>query len=296
MEQMTKAEFNARHNMKVAADIVLFTVRDESIDNPRKTPELKLQVLLIKRKSSAEQGKWALPGGAVENNEDVHTAAYRELKEETNIDNVYIEQLYTWGKHDRDPRAEEDPQNRSVSVSYMALVDSEKLNIQAGDDAEDAQWFTIEAKLISKTEKPKINGFAMEYLYELHLSNTAHAFNSKVIVKRMIDGSIVKTELEFQESPIAFDHAQILYYALERLRNKTEYTNIAFNLMPELFTLGEIQKVYEVILGKKLNDSNFRTRTIKNMVIETNQKRKEGQYRHGKLYRYNPEWSRDNIW
>jgi 8-oxo-dGTP diphosphatase len=293
---MTKEEFNKMHNMKVATDVVLFTVRDESIDNPRKPPARKLQVLMIKRKGEAECGKWALPGGVVANNEDGYAAAYRELEEETNIDNVYIEQLYTWEKHDRDPRAKEDPQNRAVSISYMALVDSEKLNVQAGDDAEDAQWFTIESKLVSKTEKPKENGFDMEYLYEVHLANANYDLVGEVIVKRIIEGSIVKTELSYKESQIAFDHVQILHYALERLRNKVEYTNIAFNLMPEYFTLGEIRQVYEILLGKKLNASNFSTRTIKGMVIETNLKKREGQHRHGTLYRSNPEWARDNIW
>lgn len=285
MERMTKEEFNARHNMKVATDIIIFTVRAEEPDDSAKAADPKLQVLLIKRKGETEHGKWAIPGGAVANDEDVDTAAYRELVEETNIDNIYIEQLYTWGAKDRDPRAVEDRQNRAVSVSYLALVDSKMLDIQAGDDAADAQWFTINSKLVNKTEQSNAKGFDLTYLYELQLSNANLQFVSEVAVSKEVQGSVVRTEISVPKSgEIAFDHAKILHYALERLCNKVEYTNIVFNLMPERFTLAELKEVYETILHKTIGAAAF-TERIKHMVVKT------GEYsEQGKLYRFNPAW------
>jgi len=111
-------------------DALLFTVFDEEGDNDLKVPEKELKVLLVKRKDHPFIGQWALPGGFVGMNESLDEAARRELKEETNVEGVYLEQLYSWGEVNRDPRM------RVLTVSYMALINRLKLNLQAGDDAE----------------------------------------------------------------------------------------------------------------------------------------------------------------
>jgi len=302
--RMTAEEFDKQHNMKIATDVLLYTVRNENQENLRKLPEKKLQLLMIKRKGEPHKGQWAIPGGAVENNEDIDVAAYRELKEETNIDNVYVEQLYTWGAKDRDPRAALSPQNRAVSVSYMALVDSEKLNIQAGDDAEDAKWFTVQYSTMATTlEDGKGSVFGKERDYSLtflHKEGDEEIECSAIVrVKHMIEGTVVYTEREVLKSDnIAFDHAKIIQYSLERLQNKVEYTNIAFNLMPDYFTLAEIQDVYEILLDKELLTPNFRKKMIDvdRLVIPTNNKRTDKVgHRPSILYKFNPDWFNKNI-
>src|SRR5690348_3911705 len=82
-------------------DALLFTVCDEEENNYRKVPDKELKVLLIKRKDHPFIGQWALPGGFVGMKESLDEAAKRELKEETNIDEIYMEQLYSWGEVDR---------------------------------------------------------------------------------------------------------------------------------------------------------------------------------------------------
>lgn len=303
LERLAPGEFNRRHNMKVATDVLIYTVRDQNQDNPRKVPEKQLQLLLIQRRGNPCQGDWAIPGGIVENTESVDAAAYRELKEETNIDNVYIEQLYSWGDEKRDPRAQEAPDNRSVSISYMALVDSDKLNVKAGDDAADARWFSVDcSSMVYTLEDGKGSILGKEYDYSLKLTNDNGVepivCAAVVKVKHVIEGAAIRTEREVVKSDgIAFDHAMIIQYSLERLRNKVEYTNIAFNLMPELFTLGELKNVYEILLGKELLTPNFRKKILEvdKLVIPTNHKKTEVGHRPSQMYRFNPEWFIKNL-
>src|SRR5580658_9277731 len=109
----------------VAVDIVLFTIQDRS-----------LQLLLIKRLIAPYQGSWALPGGFVLEDESLEQATYRELREETGVEKVYLEQLYTFGEPKRDPRG------RVISVAYYALV-SHSQALHAGTDGSDAAWFPL---------------------------------------------------------------------------------------------------------------------------------------------------------
>ena len=91
------------------------------------------------------------------------------------------------------------------------------------------------------------------------------------------------------KSDLAFDHAKILIYAIERLKNKVEYTTIAFSLMPEKFTLTELQRVYEILLDKSLFKANFR-RKIADMVIETEEYEESAGHRPSKLFKFNTNW------
>jgi len=100
----------------VTVDMLIFSVTDEEKKNYRKLPEKVLRLLMIKRGDHPYLGQWALPGGFVKMDESLDEAALRELKEETNINDIYMEQLYTWGAVARDPRT------RVISVSYMSLV------------------------------------------------------------------------------------------------------------------------------------------------------------------------------
>ncbi len=112
----------------VTTDIAIFTVRDE-----------QLQLLLIKRRGEPFKGKWALPGGFVQIDEDLEEAAKRELREETGVSGIYLEQLYTFGAVQRDPR------ERVITVAYFALIPSEKLELRPATDADAVGWFAMNA-------------------------------------------------------------------------------------------------------------------------------------------------------
>lgn len=203
----------------VTVDVVMMSLRQKD-----------LQVLLVKRRSWPYEGMWAIPGGFVNIDESLEDAAKRELQEETQVENVYLEQLYTFGEPGRDPRT------RVITVVYFALLDSERLQVKAASDAADVDWFPV---------------------YDL--------------------------------PQLAFDHQQILEYTLNRLRGKLEYTTIAFNLLPEQFTLRELQRVYEIILHKKLDKRNFRKKVLSTGILEdTGAKKMEGTHRPARLYRFNP--------
>lgn len=301
---LTEEEFLEKYDVSmferpsVTADMLIFTVVNEEEENYRKLPEKSLKLLMVKRGDHPFMGQWALPGGFVAMQESVEDAALRELKTETNVDNVYMEQLFTWGDVGRDPRT------RVISCSYMALTDSTKLNIVAGDDADDAKWFNISYNLTQEKKTITEKGYIAEKLYSINLWNGTRmhkraesevndkpeALSATVKVVEEVEGRVIRISRDVVKSKgIAFDHAKMIEYGIERLKNKIEYTDIAFNLMPELFTLSELQQVYEVILGKELLAAAFR-RKIADMVIETNQFTKDAGHRPSKLYRFNHSW------
>lgn len=287
---LTEEQFLARYDAgkyerpSVTVDMLVFTVTNEEKENYRKLPEKVLKILMVKRGDHPCMGYWALPGGFVNIDESLDQAALRELKEETNIENIYMEQLYTWGDVGRDPRT------RVIGCSYMCLIDSGKLDIRAGDDADDVRWFSLSTKLIEQKKTITEKGYITQDWVRLILKSGEEELAATIRVDKKVEGNVVKTTREIVESGnIAFDHAKIIEYAIERLRNKIEYTDIAFSLMPERFTLTELQQVYEVILGKELLKANFR-RKISGMVIETNEYTRDAGHRPSKLYKYNPNW------
>lgn len=268
----------------VTVDMLIFTVTEQEEKNYRKLPEKVLKLLMIKRADHPYISQWALPGGFVKMDESLDSAALRELKEETNIDEIYMEQLYTWGEVARDPRT------RIISTSYLSLVDSTSLYIKANDDADDARWFTVSCKMHEDRKTLTENGYTHQRLFKLTLSNDEENLSAIIKTTRIIDGKVTKIEREIVESDgIAFDHAKIIQYGIERLRSKIEFTDIAFNLMPELFTLTELQQVYEVILDTELLKANFRRKTA-DMVTETNEYTKDAGHRPSKLFKFNPNW------
>ncbi|NQX66181.1 NUDIX hydrolase [Paenibacillus alba] len=287
---LTEAEFLESYDASiyerpsVTVDMLIFTVMDEAKENYRKLPEKSLKLLLVKRGVHPYLGQWALPGGFVTQTESLDEAALRELKTETNVDEVYMEQLYTWGDVSRDPRT------RVISCSYMALVDGSLLEVKAGDDADEARWFNVSYRVLEEKKTLLGKDFVFEKVVRITLSNHTDTLEAvvKVIEKYVGKAFMVEREMVVANG-IAFDHAEMIQCAVERLRNKIEYTDIAFNLMPELFTLSELQQVYEVTLGKELLSAAFR-RKIANMVTETNQFTKDAGHRPAKLFRFNPNW------
>jgi 8-oxo-dGTP diphosphatase len=201
----------------VTTDVVVFTIRDQ-----------RLHLLLIQRANPPFQGQWALPGGFLDIDEDIETCAARELAEETGLDDLFLEQLYTFGEPGRDPR------ERVISVAYYALVSSARIaEPVASSDATAVAWFPF--------------------------------------------GGLPQT---------AFDHATIIAKAHERLVAKLDYSSIALQFMPELFTLSELQAVYETLRGSKLDKRNFRKRILSlDILEETGEQRRNGNHRPARAYR-----------
>jgi 8-oxo-dGTP diphosphatase len=201
--------------MRVAVDIVIFTIQAGV-----------LKVLLVKRKIEPHRGQFAIPGGFIHDDEDLDEAALRELREETGVTDVYLEQLYSFGEPKRDPRG------RVISISYFALISADR-KLSAGSDAAEASWWPMK-------ELPKL----------------------------------------------AFDHASILNYALERLRNKLEYTTVGFQLLPEKFTLVQLQEVYEAILDKNLDKRNFRRKMSLLKILKPLNEYQPSARRPAQLFRF----------
>ncbi|MEL7538820.1 MAG: NUDIX domain-containing protein [Pseudomonadota bacterium] len=131
----------------VTVDIAIFSIRHDA-----------LNVLLIKRAQAPFAGEWALPGGFVGIDEALEVAAARELNEETGVDAGYLEQLYTFGAPQRDPR------ERVISVAYFALIPSDRLEIRAASDAEGVAWFPVSELPALAFDHDKILATALERL------------------------------------------------------------------------------------------------------------------------------------
>lgn len=191
--------------------------------------EADLKLLLIQRKLTPFKGAWALPGGFVRLEEDLETAARRELAEETGIKRLYLEQLYTFGDPDRDTR------ERVISVAYYALVGLAAHAVQAASDAERVAWFPV-------AELPRL----------------------------------------------AFDHERIVEVARKRLKAKVRYEPIGFELLPEKFTLGELQRLYETVLEQPLDKRNFRKKILGMELLEAlDEYQQDVAHRAAQYYRFN---------
>lgn len=190
--------------------------------------EETLKVVLVERDVEPFEGMWALPGGFVRNGESLEDAALRELREETGIKDVFLEQLYTFGKPNRDPRG------WVVSVAYYALVAPDQHHLLATTDARRAEWFPV-------NKLPKL----------------------------------------------AFDHAEVLQTALQRLRGKLTYAPIGFELLPDKFSIRQLQTLYEIVLGQKLDNRNFRKKIFSLDVLkELNEMQTNVAHRAARLYKF----------
>lgn len=204
--------------LHVSTDVVIFTIRDAT-----------LQVLLRRRYSeSLDRAMWALPGGYLKPVEPLEECAKRTLALQTGLENVYLEQLYTFGRPDRHPKS------RVITVSYFALIAYDEPQCHQRREPRNVVWHDARS------------------LPELYL-----------------------------------DHAEIVTLADQRLKAKLDYSTIAFQLMPDTFTLSELQNVYELILGESLDKRNFRKRMLaQDYLVDTGEVRRNGSHRPARLYRY----------
>ncbi|HEU4726920.1 MAG TPA: NUDIX domain-containing protein, partial [Kofleriaceae bacterium] len=181
-----------RHAMAVSVDCLVFGY-DEG----------QLRVLLIERRTPPFAGRWAIPGGFVEEGETLRQAAERELAEETSLGKVFLEQFQVFDAVGRDPRG------RVLSVAFLALVKPSAGRLVASSDAARAAWFLLD-------ELPDL----------------------------------------------AFDHRAILREGLDRLRADLLRRPIGLELLPRRFTLGQLQRLYEAVLNRAFDASNFRKKIL----------------------------------
>ena len=214
----------------VTVDIVLFTVVDRA-----------LRVLLIKRKKHPFQDHWALPGGFVRPDENAEHAAWRELGEEAGAKGIFLELLYTFSEPGRDPRT------WVISIAHYALVTADRIQLRAGSDAKDAQWFLV------RDGKARLE------------------------VVPLTGGSPVK---------LAFDHQKIVETAVSRIRGKLDYVPIGFQLLPEKFTLTQLQEVHEAVLGRPLDKRNFRAKVLRDGLVKPTKEQLKGAHRPAQLFKY----------
>ncbi len=211
----------------LAVDVALMTVSDGV-----------LRVLLVQRDEPPHAGCWALPGVFLKMDETLEQAAMRALSTKAHIEDVFLEQLYTFGDPARDPRT------RVISVAYYALVDDGRLR---GQDL-------LRVRVPWEGEE----GGPVEAVAP--------------------DGTPVS---------LAFDHAGILGMAVKRLRGKLDYSPIGFQLLPELFTLRQLQDIHETILGRPLNKDSFRRRMVASGQLEpTGHREDDVEHRPAELYRF----------
>ncbi|MBD2201895.1 NUDIX hydrolase [Calothrix sp. FACHB-1219] len=216
-------------DFKVGVDNVIFSVD---------TAQNRLLVLLIMRQQEPFLNSWSLPGTLVRQGESLEDAAYRIMAEKIRVNNLYLEQLYTFGGPERDPREANDSYNvRYLSVSYFALVRFEEAELIA-DGVTGIAWYPVK-----------------------------------------------------QLPQLAFDHDQILAYGHRRLRNKLEYSPVAFEVLPEMFTLNDLYQLYTTVLGENFSDySNFRSRLLKlGFLCDTGIKVSRGAGRPASLYKFDAE-------
>jgi 8-oxo-dGTP diphosphatase len=226
---------SAFERLSVAVDVALISAQDG-----------ELHTLLVRRREHPHKDRWALPGGFVRPREAVDAAAARVLADKAALKGVFLEQLYTFGEPDRDPRT------RVVSVAYYALVDNTRFAEAAAGKGE-------------RVLTPRI----------------------RVPWQGEAGGVVQVVDDRGKALPLAFDHADVLGVAVKRLRGKLDYAPIGFQLLGDTFTLRDLQRVHETVLGRALNKDSFRRRMLASGLLKSTGKAQTGDaHRPAELYRF----------
>jgi Uncharacterized conserved protein len=206
-------------NIAISVDCVIFCY-----------DEKQLKVLLIKSDLEEFSGLYSLLGDLVRPDEDLDSASYRILRERTGMDDVYLEQVHTFGSINR------HPSGRVITTAYYSLIDAKHQKLRVNNH--ELQWQPV--KSIRK---------------------------------------------------LAFDHKIIVDTCLQRLREHVMDHPVVFNLLPEKFSLRELQELYQAILDTELDRRNFRKKiAIKDWLIDLNEMEEDVPHRPGKLYSLKPEF------
>lgn len=225
---------SAYEHPSVSVDVALLTASEGA-----------LSTLVVQRVEPPHKGRWALPGGFVGMSESLEAAAFRVLRDKAGIDRVFIEQLYTFGDPNRDPRT------RVITVAYYALI-------------------------------------ARAHFADVVTTDAKRCLARIVVPWEGETGGPVQVEAEAGAAlALAFDHADILGMAVKRIRGKLDYTPIGFQLLPETFSLRQLQEVHETVLGRPVNKDSFRRRMLASGLLEaTGERQRDVEHRPAELYRF----------
>jgi 8-oxo-dGTP diphosphatase len=211
-------------NIAVSVDCVIFGYDDK-----------ELKVLLIKSDLEEFKGLYSLLGDLVRPDEDLDESSYRILRDRTGMDDVYLEQVHSFGGIER------HPSGRVVTIAYYSLIDIKHHKLQLSHN--DLHW---------------------------------HSVN--------------------EIRKLAFDHKLILDTCLNRLQEQIMENPVVFNLLPEKFSLRELQELYESILGVELDRRNFRKKiSIKDWLVDLNEMESNLSHRPGKLYSVKKQYRRKSA-
>ncbi|MBO9634393.1 MAG: NUDIX hydrolase [Chitinophagaceae bacterium] len=218
--QQLRSENREYFQIAISVDCVIF-----GFDNN------ELKVLLIKSDLEEFQDQWSLLGDLVRPDENLDNASYRVLKDRTGLDDVYLEQVYTFGEVGRHPAG------RVITTAYYSLINIKDHQLSLAHN--ELHWHPVQ-----------------------------------------------------EISTLAFDHKEILDTCLKQLQSKINEHPIVFNLLPEKFSLRELQSLYEAILGVKMDRRNFRKKFfLMGWLEDVNELEQDVPHRPGKLYRFDPHWA-----
>lgn len=244
----------------VAADMAVFAVRDIVSDNPKKSTEKRLTLMLIRRGEHPYMGKWALPGGFLRMNETIEECAARELTEETGLKEPYLRQFRTYSEVDRDPRG------RIISCAYISLISGSSDTVAASSDASDAAWFDVDIK---ETE----DGFSVVF----------SDGENELLSAEVSEASDI-AEIKSTNGELAFDHVRIITDAVHYIRSGLDTNDYIFMLLPEKFSIPQMQMVYAMFRGRTVSKEVVH-RLYDRKMEKTAQSDENGQHKRAVLYR-----------
>ena len=260
----------------VATDIVAFAVmQDGEQSNIRKLENRELKLLLIKRSQFPYKGAWALPGGFLRPGETIEETAKRELLEETGVENPFLHLAGVYSEAGRDPRG------WIISNSFISLINAENCSLRADTDAWDAAWFCVKLKSDNtssddSTSTTKMIKHTLTLSFDSASSDSNIKGDENIQIKAIVSEKSTRkghnhvSSYQIVDSgELGFDHAKIIVQSLLELRDMMEYDlRIAFDLLPESFTLAQLQSTIEKVTDKKFLSANFR-RKASDYVEET---------------------------
>ena len=228
----------------VTVDAVVFGYDEE---------EGGLSVLLIERGADPFKGSWALPGGFItQKDESAKAAVLRELHEETNVEGIYLKEFKTFSKINRDPR----PNERVITIAFLALVVKGNYQIKGGDDARNAQWFSLDHLPELAFDHQEIIGTAFERLQQIVYFEPIvfHLLNKESFTMPQLHQIYKAILMPPEGSNIANDRRNFMkkMLALGYVKKTGEIVRGASNRPPELYRFDE-KKYWEVKkMGKRL--------------------------------------------
>lgn len=235
---------------------------------------ITLWLPLVRRTRAPFHGCWALPGGPTRWDETLSDTALRTLRDAVRRDPGYLEQLYSFGGVERSAEAQ-----RLVTIAYWALYGERELlasPVAAADTAEHAR--TRQHPRRWDDPEPFDSGARADGRPGPETRSTQ--------ATRDPDPNVAWFSADYLPD-LAFDHAEIVAYALARLRSKTEYEAVAHRFLGPVFTLGRLRAVTEAVLGEAVDPANFRRQALaQGHLVDTGETETGTRHRPARLYRF----------